>query len=235
MLIVFSGRPLVLTSAAQHVTAILEAWFPGTEAGPAIADVLFGDTNPSGKLPVSFPRAEGQEPLYLSQLPTGRPADGARLSYPPKDASERFYSRYIDVPNSPLFPFGYGLSYSRFDYSGLRLNCDFLHVGQLDNSAAALTAEVSIRNSGSVKGTEIVQLYLRVRGTSVAQPVRSLKGFERVTLLPGETKTVKFPLGFKQLSFVNARGKWVVEPAEHTIFVGGSSGAAQSVDFHTIP
>lgn len=237
VLVVFSGRPLVLNWAADHVDAIVEAWFPGVQAGPALANVLFGDINFSAKLPVSFPRAVGQEPLYLAQLPTGRPADGAQLHYPPQTDGERFFSRYIDVPNTPLFPYGYGLSYTHFDYSQVNVNTSAVTVSQLmkapgqGTGSDPIEASIRVRNAGPVTGTEIVQLYVRIRGASVEEPVRALKGFERVALRPGESRTIKFPLGFKELSFVNTQGQWVVEPADYTIFIGGSSQATGSAEF----
>ena len=229
VLVLFSGRPLVLNWAAAHTPAIVEAWFPGTEAGSAIANVLFGDTNPSGKLPVSFPRAVGQEPLYLSELPTGRPAAGANLSYPPANDSEKFYSRYIDVPNSPLYPFGHGLSYTSFEYSDLHLNLESLRLAQLKPAShgsaprTPVEATITVRNSGTKSGTEIIQLYIRIRGVSVEQPVRALKGFKRIVLERGQAETVKFTLGWNELSFVNSTGNWTIEPAEYTIYIGGSS------------
>lgn len=229
VLIVFSGRPLVLDWASQHVPAILEAWYPGIEAGPALVDILFGNANPSAKLPVSFPRAVGQEPLYLSQLPTGRPESSAPGSH--------LVSRYIDVPNSPLYPFGHGLSYTQFDYSPVSLSTDSVTVGQMMSSPnhgyeqPALHASITVRNAGAVAGSEIVQLYVRIRGASVEEPVRMLEGFKRVTLQPGESKQVSFPLGFQELSFINAKSQRVVEPADYTVFVGGSSEATESADF----
>ena len=245
VLVVFSGRPLVLNWAAQHVSAILEAWYPGIEAGPALANILFGDTNPSGKLPVSFPRAVGQEPLYLSQFPTGRPAKGVDLSHPPTNGEEKYVSRYIDVRNSPLFSFGHGLSYTEFNYSPVTLNMQSVPLAQLmpasNHNASQATAQpailatATVRNAGAVAGTEIVQLYIRIRGASVEEPVRTLGGFERVTLQPGESKPVKFPLGFKELSFINAKSQRVVEPADYKVFIGGSSKATQSASFQVVP
>lgn len=240
VLIVFSGRPLVLDWAAQHVPAIIEAWFPGIEAGPALTNLLFGNSNPSGKLPVSFPRAVGQEPLYLAQMPTGRPAGNMDLSHPPQNPPEKYVSRYIDVPNSPLFPFGYGLSYTQFDYSPVTLNTNSVPIAQLMSapgqgiSQPAIEATTTVRNAGSVAGTETVQLYIRIRGASVEEPLRVLKGFERVSLQPGESKKVTFPLGFQELSFINAKSQRVVEPADYTVFVGGSSKATQSADFKVV-
>ena len=241
VLIVFSGRPLVLDWAAQHVPAIMEAWFPGIEAGPALADLLFGNTNPSGKLPVSFPRAVGQEPLYLAQMPTGRPAGNMDLSHPPENPPEKYVSRYIDVPNSPLFPFGYGLSYSQFDYSPVTLSTGSIPIAQLMSAPGqgvaqpAIEATTTVRNAGAMAGTEIVQLYIRIRGASVEEPLRVLEGFQRVTLQPGESKKVTFPLGFQELSFINVKSQRVVEPADYTVFVGGSSTATQSADFKVVP
>jgi beta-glucosidase len=237
VLIVFSGRPLVLNWAAEHVPAILEAWYPGIEAGPALTSILFGDTNPSAKSPVSFPRAVGQEPLYLAQLPTGRPATGVNLSHPPENSEEKYVSRYIDVPNSPLFPFGYGLSYTEFSYSSVTLNTQTVPVHALmvaPNSGTAekpITASVTVSNTGKVAGTEVVQLYVRIRGASVSEPVRMLEGFQRVTLQPGESRQVSFPLGFAELSFINAHSQRVVEPAHYRVYVGGSSSATHSADF----
>jgi len=241
VLIVFSGRPLVLDWAAQHVPAIMEAWFPGMEAGPTLSNILFGDTNPTGKLPVSFPRAVGQEPLYLAQLPTGRPAGDMDLSHPPASAAEKYVSRYIDVANSPLFPFGYGLSYTEFNYSPVTLSVSSAPIAQLMSAPGrgifqpAIEATTTVRNAGAVAGTEIVQLYIRIREASVEEPLRVLEGFQRVSLQPGESKKVTFPLGFQELSFINAKSQRVVEPADYTVFVGGSSNASQSADFKVVP
>jgi beta-glucosidase len=239
-LVVFSGRPLVLNWAAKHVPAILEAWYPGMEAGPALVDILFGDTNPSAKLPVSFPRAVGQEPLYLAQFPTGRPANGVDLSHLPTNDAEKYLSRYIDVANSPLFPFGYGLSYTQFEFSPVTLSASSVPVAQLmaapDRGSAqpAVEATTTVRNTGSIAGTEVVQLYIRIRGASVEEPVRRLEGFARVTLAPGESKPVKFPLGFDELSFINAKSQRVVESADYTVFIGGSSRATDSAGFQIV-
>ena len=241
VLLVFSGRPLMLNWAAQHVPAIMEAWFPGIEAGPALADLLFGNTNPSAKLPVSFPRAVGQEPLYLAQMPTGRPAGNMDLSHPPENAADKYVSRYIDVPNSPLFPFGYGLSYTQFDYSPVTLSTSSVPIAQLMSASGqgvsqpAIEATTAVRNAGAMAGTEIVELYIRIRGASVEEPLRVLKGFQRVNLQPGESKKVTFPLGFQELSFINAKSQRVVEPADYTVLIGGSSDATQSADFKVVP
>ncbi|MDR3737451.1 MAG: glycoside hydrolase family 3 N-terminal domain-containing protein [Terracidiphilus sp.] len=232
VLIVFSGRPLVLNWAAEHVPAILAAWFPGTEAGNAIARVLTGEVAPSGKLPMSFPRAVGQEPLYYNELPTGRPPVGIDLDHP-TGSEERFISRYIDAPNSPLYPFGFGLSYTTFAYSGVSVSRASVPLSDAKNPAAKelVTATATVKNTGAHAATEVVQCYVRNLGASLSQPVRSLQGFARVTLQPGESKLVTFPLGFRELSFYNNAGEAVVEPTNYTVWIGGSSQADQSAAF----
>jgi beta-glucosidase len=224
ILVVLATRPLELKWAAGHVPAILEAWSPGIEAGHAVADVLFGDVNPSGKLPASFPRAVGQEPLYYAQLPTGRPAHGD-LSHMPRNSMEKFMSRYVDEENSALFPFGWGLSYTRFSYSQPTISRTGIPVRELlaSRSGPVATVGVDVRNTGSLAGTEVVQLYIRNTWASVEQPVRELKGFARVELAPGEQKHVEFPLGFDELNFYNVDMKRTVEPTTYKIWVGGSS------------
>ena len=240
VLLVFSGRPLVLDWAAKHVTAIMEVWFPGTEAGNAIADVLYGDVLPSGKLPMSFPSAVGQEPLYYNQFPTGRPATGIDLSQPPGDDS-RFFSRYIDVPNSALFPFGWGLTYTTFAYGNVKVSRASIPLSEaltrhattlgIPDSAPIVEATATVTNTGSRTATETVQCYVRNLGASIEQPVCSLQGFERVTLAAGESKQVSFPLGFNELSFYNLEAKPSIEATHYTVWIGGSSLADQSADF----
>jgi beta-glucosidase len=231
ILLMFTGRPNAIKWAGAHIPAIVEAWFPGMEGGHAVADVLFGDVNPSAKTPVSFPRAVGQEPLYYAQMPTGRPAHGD-LSHIPTNAQEKFLSRYIDEDNSALFPFGWGLSYTRFSYAQPVVNKAQIALADVAaGHGPELTVGVDVRNSGSVAGTEVVQLYLRNTSASVEQPVRELKGFQRVTLAPGETKHVEFPLGFDELSFYNVESKRVVEPTTYKVFVGGSSLASAETTF----
>ncbi len=201
-----------------------------------MADVLFGDVNPSGKLPASFPRAVGQEPLYYAKLPTGRPAHGD-LSHMPRDGGEKFMSRYVDEENSALYPFGWGLSYTSFSYSQ---PTDQPRRGSSSRSAGiraqdrSATVGVDVKNTGSVAGTEVVQLYIRNTAASVEQPVRELKGFARVTLAPGETKHVDFPLGFDELNFYNAEIKRTVEPTTYKIWVGGSSLATAETSLKVI-
>ncbi|MHB1056316.1 MAG: beta-glucosidase BglX [Rhodanobacter sp.] len=232
VLLVFSGRPLVLDWAARHVPAIMAVWFPGTEAGNALANVLFGDVAPSGKLPMSFPRAVGQEPLYYNQFPTGRPPGTADLSRPPA-GDTRFVSRYIDVPNDALFPFGYGLSYSSFVYSGVRVSRGTLPLSEANrpDAGSLLTVTATLTNTGKREATEVAQLYVRNLGASVEQPVRSLKGFRRVTLKPGESRQLRFELGFPELSFYDVHSRQVVEPTHYTVWVGGSSQATEQAEF----
>ena len=235
ILVVLSGRPLELKWAAEHVPAILQAWSPGIEAGPAVADVLFGDVNPAGKLPSSFPRAVGQEPLYYAQLPTGRPAGHVDLTHMPSNSQEKFVSRYVDEQNSALFPFGWGLSYTRFHYSTPTLSKSEVPVQEvLSNHAPATIVGVDVTNTGSVAGTEVVQLYIRNTEASVEQPVRELKGFARVELAPGETKHLTFPLGFDELSFYNVEVRRTVEPTTYNIWIGGSSLADQQTEFKVV-
>jgi beta-glucosidase len=235
ILVVLAGRPLELKWAAAHVPAILEAWSPGIEAGHAVADVLFGDVNPSAKLPSSFPRAVGQEPLYYAQLPTGRPAH-VDLSHFPLNDAEKFVSRYMDEENSALFPFGWGLSYTRFSYAQPTVSRGEVPVGEVVGSGSkpVVTVGVEVKNTGSVAGTEVVQLYIRNTAASVEQPVRELKGFARVALAPGEQKHVEFPLGFDELNFVNTDMKRTVEPTAYKIWVGGNSLATAETDLKLV-
>ncbi|MFT4113144.1 beta-glucosidase BglX [Silvibacterium sp.] len=232
VLLVFSGRPLVLDWAAKHVAGIMEVWFPGTEAGSAIANVLYGDVSPSGKLPMSFPYAVGQEPLYYNQLPTGRPARNIDLSQPP-GPDTHFFSRYIDVPNDALFPYGFGLSYTQFAYSQPALSRSAVPLEEAAHSGgkSLITATTTVTNTGSRTATEVVQCYVRNFGASLEQPVRSLQGFRRITLKPGQSQQVSFPLGFSELSFYNQQGQSVIEPTSYTVWIGGSSKAEQKAEF----
>ncbi|MBS1801839.1 MAG: glycoside hydrolase family 3 C-terminal domain-containing protein [Acidobacteria bacterium] len=235
VLLVFSGRPLVLDRAAKYVPAIMEAWFPGTEAGNAIANLMYGDVVPSAKLPMSFPRAVGQEPLYYNQFPTGRPPVGLDLTQTPNGDS-RFFSRYVDVQNDALFPFGFGLSYTKFSYDTVAVSRHEVPLKDAgsQNAKDLITVTANVKNTGGREGTEIVQCYVRNLGTSLEQPVRSLKGFERVTLKPGESKQITFKLGFPELSFYNNEGRPVVEATDYTVWVGGSSTADQHDEFKIV-
>lgn len=232
VLIVFSGRPLALTWAADHVPAMVQAWFPGMRAGPALVRIIFGDVSPSGKLTVSMPRSVGQEPLHYDVVSTGRPADGVDLSRPPSNRGEKYKSRYIDELNAPLFPFGYGLSYTRFNYSPLELSASQINAGALnDKTAQPLRVSTMVKNVGSLAGDEVVELYIRLRGTSIALPVKKLEGFQRVALKPGESKRVEFALGRDELSFWNIDMQNVVEPSNVTVWIGPSSVEGASADF----
>ncbi len=236
VLLIFSGRPLVLDWAAQHVPAIMEVWFPGVETGPAIVDTLYGDVAPSGKLTMSFPRAVGQEPLYYNQLPTGRPIQHPDPEHPGY-VEMKFVSRYLDVPNDALFPFGHGLTYSTFGYSGVSLSMQSISSASLmrDPKSQPMVATATVTNTGKRRATEIVQCYVNIRGASTEQPIRNLKGFSRVTLNPGESQAVHFPLGFAELSFYNVKARQVVEPADYTVYIGGSSTATNAAHFTTTP
>ena len=231
ILVIAAGRPLEIKWAAEHVPAILEAWNPGFEAGHAIVDILTGDVTPSAKLPASLPRAVGQEPLYYAQMPTGRPAGTNDLTHMPANSIEKYLSRYVDEQNSALFPFGWGLSYTKFSYSTPTTDRGSVPVREVmaGGHKPVVKVGVDVRNTGSVAGTEVVQLYLRIPNVSVEQPLRELKGFTRVTLQPGESKHVEFPLGFDEMNFYNVDLKQVVEPTTYDIWVGGSSLA----DAHT--
>ncbi len=203
--VLMNGRPLTIDWSAANVPAILETWFLGTEAGNAIADVIFGNYNPSGKLPVTFPRSVGQIPLYYNHMNTGRPP-----------SSEHFTSKYTDIPWTPLFPFGYGLSYTKFKFSDLTVVPD---PGVKDQ----FLVTVDVTNVGKRKGTETAQLYLRQKCASVTRPVQQLAGFKRVELAPGETKTISFILTPFEISFINSDMKRVIEAGPLEIMVGGSS------------
>ena len=218
VLVLMNGRPLSIQWAADNVDAILEAWYPGTMGGHAIADVLFGDYNPSGKLPVTFPRNVGQVPIYYDVKNTGRP-------YTPDKQGQKYLSRYLNTPNSPLYPFGYGLSYTRFSYSPIALDRKSIRSGQ------QLTASVTVRNVGNRDGAEIVQLYVRDLVGSVTRPVRELKGFRKVQLRRGESRKVSFTLTDADLAFHRANMSYGAEPGQFKLFIGGSSDAELEADF----
>jgi len=216
VIVLFNGRPLTLTPVAASSPAILEAWFPGTEAGNAVADVLFGKVNPGGKLPVTFPRVLGQVPIYYNHEPTGRPCD----------VTQKYTSRYRDLPFcDPLYSFGYGLSYTTFSISNLRL--DRTTVGPNGH----VRASVTVRNTGSRAGDEVVQLYLHDPVASISQPVRRLRGFERVTLKPGESRTVTFTVDRSDFGFYDNAGRFVVEPGTIELYAGDSSTATLTKSF----
>jgi beta-glucosidase len=207
VLVLVSGRPLNVTWAAEHVPAILEAWIPGNEGGNAVADVLFGDVTPSGKLPLSWPRHAGQIPIYYAHNLTHQP-----------DTAPDFKSRYWDDVSAPLYPFGHGLSYTSFAYSKLK--------------ASPTEASVEVKNTGSRAGSEVVQVYIHQRAGSASRPVRELKGFEKITLAPGEAKTVRLPLGPEKLTYWSQQERrWVVEAESFDVWMGGDSNAKLHAEF----
>jgi beta-glucosidase len=230
VLILFSGRPLTVPWAFEHVPAVIAAWLPGIAAGPALARTLFGDVNPSGKLVVSWPRAVGQEPLYYNHLNTGRPAGDMDLTRPPSDVASRYLSRYIDEQNTPQFPFGYGGSYTTYSYGGTTISTPRLSAAALnkglgsgENAAAPMTAEAEVTNTGPRPGEEVVQLYIQLLGTSVAEPVRMLKGFQTISIAPGETKKVKFELKPEAFAIWNNRDQYAVEAAKVNVWISPNS------------
>ena len=218
VLVLMNGHPLILEWAADHVPAIVETWFLGVEAGNAIGDVLFGDANPSGKLPVTLPHSLGQIPLYYNHRNTGRPYD----------ANNKFTSKYLDVPVTPRYPFGFGLSYTTFAYSNLKLST------ARARASDTVTATVTVANTGSREGTEVVQLYVRDEVASVGRPVRELKGFQRVTLKPAESRAVDIRVAVRDLAFYGLDMKRVVEPGMFRVYVGPSSAEGQEARFEVI-
>ena len=218
VLVLNNGRPLAFPWAADHVPAIVEAWQLGTQSGNAIAEVLYGDYNPSGKLTMTFPRNVGQLPIYYNYKSTGRPMQE-------KDPDVVFWSHYIDEKNNPLYPFGYGLSYSKFEYSNIQLDkTSFSENGNIK-------ASVDLKNNSEIIGKEVVQLYIRDLVGSFARPVKELKGFEMVELKPFESKTISFIINQKTIEFYTANSKWEAEPGDFKVFVGGNSEATLEADF----
>lgn len=207
-IILMNGRPLTINWVAENSPAILETWFGGTEGGNAVADVLFGDVNPSGKLPVTFPRNLGQIPLYYNYLPTGRPK---------LNETEEYVSKYIDSPNTPLYPFGFGLSYTSFKLSNMQLSQT--RIGK----NGTITVSVDLENTGKRDGAEVVQVYIRDMVASMSRPVKELKGFEKVFLKAGEKRNVKIPIKIQDLGFYNANMKYVVEEGQFRVMVGTDS------------
>jgi beta-glucosidase len=212
-----AGRPLIFEWTADNVPAIVYTWWLGTEAGDAMADVLFGDYNPSAKLPISFPRAEGQIPIYYNHFSTGRPARN--------DSDLNYVSAYIDLPNDPKFPFGYGLSYTSFSYGEIRLSTNAFKQGQV------LTASVTLTNTGTRDGKETVQLYLRQLTGSVVRPVKELKGFQQIVLKQGESKKISFDITADMLKFYNDQLRYGAEPGDFTLYIGGNSKDLKQASF----
>lgn len=202
----------------ENVPAILNVWFGGSEAGNAIADVLFGDVSPSGKLPATFPQNVGQVPLYYNHKNTGRPL-------PQGQWFQKFRSNYLDVTNEPLYPFGYGLSYTTFSYSDVTLSKNQMR------SNETISATVTITNTGSREGQEVVQLYIRDVVGSVTRPVKELKGFQKISLKPGESKQVRFNISINDLKFYNNDLKFIAEPGDFKIMIGTSSAEVKEASF----
>lgn len=202
VLVLMNGRPLTIPWEAEHVPAILESWFLGTQHGQAVAEALFGDFNPSGRLVVTFPRNVGQVPIYYAQMNTGRPNIG----------KEKWESKYIDCPNTPLFPFGFGLSYTTFDYSDLALSAKT--VKPVDSIQVSMT----VKNTGTVAGDEVVQLYIHQVSANITQPVRKLVDFQKVHLKAGESQKVVFTLPGSKLGYFNEQGRYVFEPGNFTLW-----------------
>jgi len=219
VVVLMNGRPLCLDWVWKHCPAVLEAWHPGTEGGPAIADVLFGDANPSGKLTMSFPRSEGQIPVFYNHRNTGRP-------YNPAD---KYTSHYRDLPNTPQFAFGHGLSYTRFELSNLQVSPSKGSLGR------EFQAQVDLTNTGQRAGAEVVQLYVRDKVASISRPVRELKGFQKVELAPGESRTVRFRLGTRELGMFDGQMNFRVEPGEFEVMVGQSSEGGLSQVVEVVP
>lgn len=219
ILIIFSGRPLILTDIVNKVDAIIYAWFPGTEGGNAIADIVFGDENPSGKLTMSFPYSVGQIPVYYNHFNTGRPLESSTRN-------TRFKSRYLDAPNNPLFPFGFGLSYATFEYSDLVLNKNILNPGQ------QIEVSIKVKNTSNLKGKETVQLYIKDCFGSVVRPNKELKKFIKVELNPGEIREINFNINEEDLKFFRKDMKFDLEEGMFTVYVGKNSKDCLSKDFN---
>lgn len=218
VLVLINGRPLDISWAVNRGSAILEAWHPGSEGGNAIADLIYGDATPGGKLPVTWPRSSGQIPIYYARNITQQP-----------ESAKEFTSRYWDMPTSPLYPFGYGLSYTTFAYSNLRVSKAEAKVGE------SVEVSVDVENTGRRAGDEVAQLYIHQRAGSASRPVRELKGFERIALAPGEKKTVRFTLGKPELTYWSSAVKgWVQEPATFDVWAGGDSAATLTNTFRVI-
>ena len=218
VLVLFTGRPLAIKWESENVPAILNVWFGGSEAGYAIADVLFGDVNPSGKLSTTWPQNVGQVPMYYNHKNTGRPLSEGKWF-------EKFRSNYLDVSNGPVYPFGYGLSYSDFYYSNIKLSSTTLKAGQ------TITASVVVTNNSHTDGKEVVQLYTRDMVGSITRPVKELKGFQKIELKAGQSKTIEFKISADDLRFYNSDLKFVAEPGDFKVFIGGNSRDGREASF----
>ncbi|MGK4568533.1 glycoside hydrolase family 3 C-terminal domain-containing protein [Flavobacterium sp. 3HN19-14] len=217
ILVLFAGRPMTLVWEQQNIPAILNVWFGGSEAAQAIADVLFGDVNPSGKLVSTFPRSVAQIPIYYNHLNTGRPASDKGF--------EKFRSNYMDEKNAPLFPFGFGLSYTTFEYGNIVLDTPQMSKGE------TIKATVTVKNTGLRAGAEVVQLYIRDLEASISRPVKELKGFQKIFLKSGESKTVTFEITEEQLKFYNSQLEYASEPGEFELMIGTNSNDVKTERF----
>ena len=214
IVVLINGRPLTIRKIADKAAAVLEAWNPGIQGGNGVADILFGDAEPSGRLTVSFPFTVGQVPVYYNHYNTGRPGAG------------KYKSNYLDAPTEPLFPFGFGLTYAKFDYGKVRLSSSKMKMGEM------LTARVELKNSGRHDGTEVAQLYLRdIAASAGPRPVRELKGFQKVHLAPGESREVEFKISEKDLGYFDAKGNWLVEPGKFQIWIAKDSASGRPAEF----
>jgi len=216
IMILYNGRPMTIVDEMRDMNAILDVWFGGTEGGNAVADVLFGDVNPSGKLTASFPVNVGQIPVYHSMLNTGRPN---LPNYP------KFRTNYLDAPNDPLLPFGFGLSYTSFEYGKPKISANTMIKGQ------SVSVTVSVKNAGKMAGNEIVQLYIRDLVGTISRPVKELKGFQKIYLQPGESKEVTFTINEELLKFYNEALEFKSEPGEFQVMIGTNSRDVQSINF----
>lgn len=219
VLVLMNGRPLTLSWEHENMDAILEAWYPGTMGGDAIAQTLYGINNPSGKLPMTFPRNVGQIPIYYNHKNTGRPYLGL------KDPEQKYKSRYIDVDNSPLYPFGYGLSYTKFSYTNLKISSSTLNFND------KIKVSTDVTNTGNYDGEEVLQLYIKDEVGSVTRPVKELKGFNKIILKKGEKKTVEFEISANDLRFYDINMQFVAEPGDFEVTIGGDSASGLSGKF----
>jgi len=220
------------------VPAVIAAWFPGSGGGPALARTLLGDVNPGGRLVVSWPRSVGQEPLYYNALNTGRPPGDIDLTRPPDGVDSRYVSRYIDEANTPQFPFGYGESYTTFSYGPTAISKNRVSAAVLNsalNGPSAIVAEADVSNTGPRAGEEVVQLYIGLTGTSTAQPIRALKGFQKISLAPGETRHVKFELKPASLAIWTDQNKFAVESAKFSAWISPDSAHGVAATGEILP
>jgi beta-glucosidase len=217
IVVLFNGRPLALPRIQEKAAAILEAWHPGVQGANGVADVLFGDVDPAGRLTATFPRSVGQVPIYYNHFNTGRPGTGD------------FKGQYADGPSDPLYPFGFGLAYTKFEYGKVELSAPTMKTGE------TLTAKVNLKNTGQRAGTEVVQLYIRdVAASAGPRPVRELKGFQKVLLQPGESRDVTFIISGRELGYYDTKGNWLVEPGKFQVWICKDSASGSPAEFELV-